>query len=173
MPLRRTPDTQQLVSQGRVALVGCVKRKQTLPCSARDLYVSPLFRKRKAYVERRCDLWFILSAKRGLVDPDVRLEPYDETLKGKSLREREAWSTRVLDALVQRLGALRGTTFEIHAGSDYRDHGIVEGLRRLGGRVPIPTQGMGIGRQLAFYSVAEQDAERPRVRQGTDRLLRT
>jgi hypothetical protein len=64
----------------RVGLVGCVKSKQSQAAPARELYVSPLFRGRRAWVERTCDRWFILSAKHGLVEPDRVLAPYDEIL---------------------------------------------------------------------------------------------
>jgi hypothetical protein len=39
-----------------------VKKKEDHELPARDLYVSPLFRGRREYVERSCDRWFILSA---------------------------------------------------------------------------------------------------------------
>jgi hypothetical protein len=58
----------------------------------------------------------------------------------------------VLLDLRAQLGELRGLTFEIHAGSSYRDHGLDSGLRRRGARVENPTAGLGIGRQLAFYA---------------------
>jgi hypothetical protein len=50
----------------RLGLVGCVKGK--LPAAAAaELYTSPLFRFRRAYVERTCDSWYVLFAKHGLV----------------------------------------------------------------------------------------------------------
>jgi hypothetical protein len=110
-------------------------------------------------VERTCESWFILSAKHGLLDPLTEIDPYDETLKRKTRAEREAWSDRVLRDLLQRLGTVEGLVVEIHAGSEYRDHGLVDGLRRLGATVSIPTEGMGIGRQLSFYSMHERSNE--------------
>ena len=54
----------------RIGLVGCVKDKESEPAAARTLYRSPLFRGRKAWVQRSCSSWFILSAKYGLIHPD-------------------------------------------------------------------------------------------------------
>jgi hypothetical protein len=136
----------------RIGLVGCVKTKQFHRAAARDLYTSALFHGRRAHVEASCDCWFVLSAEHGLVDPDTELDPYDETLKEASRAARRAWSASVLAALSERLGDLRGHVFEIHAGSDYRDWGLVEGLRAAGAAVEVPAAGLSQGQQLAFYA---------------------
>ena len=137
----------------RVGLVGCTKSKRTVASSARDLYdPSTLFRGRRAYVERTCDRWFILSALYGLVDPDDVIEPYDVALKSASTAERRAWSRSVLESLRTELGDLRGIEFECHAGSEYLSFGVVDGLLALGATITVPTEGLSFGRQLAFYS---------------------
>lgn len=106
----------------RIGLVGCVKTKLPSPAPAGDLYVSPLFRGRRDFVERTCDRWFVLSAKHGLVEPQQILEPYDETLAGRPSSELRAWAGRVVRELKDRLGPLREHTFEVHAGAAYRNH---------------------------------------------------
>lgn len=58
-----------------VGLVGCASQKLKRPAPARELYVSPLFKKASAYAEATCDRWYVLSAKHGLVHPDAVLEP--------------------------------------------------------------------------------------------------
>lgn len=136
----------------RVGLVGCVKSKRPTPASAKDLYTSALFAGRKRWVESHCSQWFVLSALHGLVDPETVLAPYDKTLTAASPSAREQWSRSVLSQLQQALGNLRGLTFEIHAGSAYRDHGLVSGLLALGATVEIPAAGKSLGQQLAFYS---------------------
>ena len=137
----------------RVGLVGCTKSKRAVASPARDLYdPSTLFRGRRAYVERTCDRWFILSALYGLVDPDDVIEPYDVALKSASTAERRAWSRGVLESLRTELGDLRGIEFECHAGSEYLNFGVVDGLQALGATVTVPTEGLSFGRQLAFYS---------------------
>jgi hypothetical protein len=111
----------------RVGLVGCVKSKQSQAAPARELYVSPLFRGRRAWVERTCDRWFILSAKHGLVEPDRVLAPYDEILMDLPRAVRRAWSAGVVQALEHAIGQVSGVVIELHAGSAYLDYGLVAG----------------------------------------------
>jgi hypothetical protein len=106
-------------------------------------------------VEQTCERWFVLSAKHGLVDPDTVLEPYDQTLKKASRAERQRWNAAVLNSLKLELGSFRSTVFEIHAGNAYRAFGLVDGIRELGGQVTVPTDGLSLGQQLAFYSARD------------------
>ena len=46
------------------------------PTAAKDAYVSPYFRKNRAYAERFADQWMILSAKYGFLDPDTKIRNY-------------------------------------------------------------------------------------------------
>lgn len=139
------------VSDRRIGLVGCVKRKLSQAAPARDLYVSDLFLARRAFVERTCQRWFILSALHGLVDPRRVLEPYDRTLKDASAAERRAWSALVVQDLKRTLGNLDDVTFEVHAGTEYREFGLRQGLEREQARIEVPAEGLRIGEQLAFY----------------------
>lgn len=94
----------------------------------------------------------MLSAKYGVLEPDQIVEPYDETLKDKSRADRRHWSSMVLEQLTAALGNLEGVTFEVHAGAEYRDFGLSEDLLRRGATVEVPTAGLRIGEQLAFYA---------------------
>ena len=144
---------------GRIGLVGCVKQKLDHAAPAADLYVSPLFRGRRAYVERTCERWFILSALHGVVRPDAPLEPYDVTLNSASRAQRRAWSAKVLRQLDAEVGPCVGLTIEIHAGANYADFGLVGGLRARGATVVQPAAGLSsMGRQLAFYADANHAA---------------
>jgi endonuclease-3 len=136
----------------RIGLVGCVKSKATSPAPAQELYTSAMFHGRRAYVERSCDRWFVLSAKHGLVDPDEIIEPYDVSLKDQPVSARAQWAGGVVTELERRVGPLGRFEFEIHAGSAYRDHGLVDALRRAGAGVSIPAEGMSQGQQLALYA---------------------
>lgn len=139
-------------SSHRIGLVGCVKTKANSALPAKDLYLSPLFKGRGRFVERTCDEWWILSALHGLVRPDDKLEPYDVTLIGSSRREKQLWSSSVLASIDDTVGALKGDTFELHAGADYRLFGLEDGLRARGYLIDNPTEGLRSGEQLAFYS---------------------
>ena len=138
-------------AQRRIGLVGCVKDKEPEPAAARRLYRSPLFRGRKAWVQRSCSSWFILSAKYGLIHPDRWIEPYDQTLKDASPAQRRVWSQEVLAELTRYLGDVSGAVIEIHAGVEYRDSGLVAGLEDRGAVVEVPTEGLSLGEQLHFY----------------------
>lgn len=138
-----------------IGLVGCVKAKASTASPARDLYVSPLFRGRRRWVERNCDVWFILSALHGLVRPDQVLAPYDVTLADQPVAARRRWSSEVLDALRRELGDLSGADVRLLAGAPYRDHGLLEGLRRAGAHPTVVAGGLSLGQQLAFFA---QDA---------------
>jgi hypothetical protein len=156
------PDSVTGVGEGvegsarRIGLVGCVKEKAGSPQPAKDLYVSTLFRGRRAYVERSCSEWWILSAEHGLVHPDDVLAPYDVTLKDASRPARRQWSRRVLDDIGRRVAPAVGDVFDIHAGAEYRDFGLMAGLSAMGCKVDLPTEGMPIGKQLQFYTQARQ-----------------
>ena len=105
-----------MLEVARVLLLGCVKRKLDHRSLAKDLYCSPLWKRRRAYAEASGRPWRILSAKHGLVDPDALLDPYDVALGSLDAHSRREWGTRVVDALERDFGSLRAITFEMHAG---------------------------------------------------------
>ena len=135
----------------RVILVGCVKLKLDTTAPAKELYILPLWHRRRQYAERRGHQWMILSAKYGLVDPDRRIAPYDVTLGDLPADERRKWGRRVVGQLEDRFDPLAETTFEIHAGSLYC-RAIEPGIVERGGTVTAPLAGLGIGEQLAWYA---------------------
>lgn len=105
------PETRAVVDgrrgEAEVVLVGCVKLKAAFALPAEDLYVSPLFKRRRAFAER-AQRWFILSALHGLVRPEQVLEPYDMALADQSRAYRQEWGLRVVDTLRAELGSLTG-----------------------------------------------------------------
>lgn len=142
----------------RIGLVGCVGKKTLSPARAEDLYISPLFTGRRQFVEASCDEWWILSARHGLVHPQEVLAPYEVALKNAGRSQRRAWSEGVLRSLDHRVARTYGDVIEIHAGADYRDFGLLEGLDRRGCHVVNPTEGMSIGPQLRFYKQARESS---------------
>lgn len=138
-----------------IVLLGCVKDKSDAPAAARNLYRSPLWRGRRAYVEASGHPWMILSALHGLVDPEQVLAPYDLALTDVSAAKRREWGVHVVDALGRRFGDLDGMTFEVHAGVAYRK-AIEPRLRDRGARVSVPLEGLSLGRQLRWYRDSER-----------------
>lgn len=145
----------------RVGLVGCVKTKVDHPAPAQDLYVSMLFRGRRAFVEATCDRWFVLSAKHGVVAPGEVVEPYEATLNGKSAEAKRTWAASILRQLDEMGLDYAHTLFEIHAGAEYRNFGLIDGLEARGAPVEVPAEHLSQGQQLAFYAGTERAGTPP------------
>ena len=135
----------------RAVLVGCVAGKLDHPAPARDLYTTPLFRKRRDYAERMGLPWFVLSARHGLVTPDTRLYPYNEVLAKARISD---FTFVVYRQMLKHFAD--GDVLEVHAGVHYVD-GVTRSVRRLerfGGlslQVETPLRGLSIGKQLQWY----------------------
>ena len=137
-----------------ILLVGCVGGKRNQKSPARYLYDSALWNFRHEYAERQGYLWYILSAKHGLLHPDTIIKPYDCKLSAQSAAERckcAKWSQRVLCQLGKEVWELKGKTVEIHAGKEYVEYGLEESLRKAEANVHRPLKGLRIGEQLQWY----------------------
>ncbi len=149
-----------------VGLISCVSRKRAHATEARNLYYSPLFTKAREYVENRCDTWYILSAKHGLVSPTRVIDPYEENLNAKPRAEREQWAKRAWADLSLCLNA--GDHVVILAGELYREF-LVPCIVGQECTVEVPMEGLGIGRQLEWLS---KQLSKPARERNLDRLYR-
>jgi hypothetical protein len=106
----------------KIALVSCAKSKRNAPARADDLYTSPLFLKSRAWARRHCDQWIILSAKHGLLAPEVVIAPYERTLKGMPRADVRRWEDEVYQQMRERglLVLHAANTFVWLAGQDYQ-----------------------------------------------------
>ena len=129
----------------RIGLVACCAKKGAVPCAAKDLYLSPLFTKSRAWVERHCDRWLILSAEHGLLAPETVIAPYERTLNRMNATDRRAWGDRVR----QQFESVAGSRFVALAGVRYCEPLVALDLER-------PMAGLGIGQQLAWLSHARK-----------------
>jgi hypothetical protein len=136
-------------------LVTCVKTKQQYPCVDKDLYISTLFKKQRAYAEKCNVPWFILSAEHGLVAPDEWLAPYERYLPDTPAAYRAAWAGWVAARLELIVDLLHAKTVEIHAGADYLDVVRPE-LEARGAIVTDPLKSLAHGHRLAWYGATEQ-----------------
>lgn len=134
-----------------VVLVTCVKTKRADPSAAKDLYISPLFRRQRKYAEQTGKPWFILSAEHGLVAPEEWLAPYERYLPDTPSEYRDAWGRWVVARLELLLGPLRGLALEVHAGADYA-HAIAEPVHQAGARLMLPLEGLSQGQRLHWYA---------------------
>lgn len=137
--------------RNRIGLVASVSSQPSSPSPAIDLYRSADFLAARRRVESACESWFVLSPRYHLVAPGDWLEPYEETVEGMSVSEREAWSAQVLEKLEERLGDLKGKTFEIHATPEFYEHGLLAGLSDANAKITIGGE----------KSVAEPKAKAP------------
>jgi cytoplasmic iron level regulating protein YaaA (DUF328/UPF0246 family) len=76
-------------------------------------------------------VWYILSAKNGLVHPNQVLEPYDATLKTMGKSARQAWAEQVFTSLKPHPSP--GDTVVFLAGQAYREFLLAQ-VVRLGER---------------------------------------
>lgn len=136
-----------------VYLVSCVKEKRATRGRAKELYISPWFRKAREYVERTGQPWFLLSARHGLLPPDAMVRPYDQSLEAMPRAARRRWADRVVRQLAAHVGV--GDTLVVLAGQLYREF-IEPDLRDRNVSVEVPLAGMRIGEQLAWF-----DRQRP------------
>lgn len=155
-PGRRQPRSHRPVScpgnrwqSANLCLVSCVSVKQSAAVPARDLYVSPWFRKACACIEALGCPWYILSAKHGLLDPSAIIDPYDETMKAMPVHRRRIWARGVIEGLAPRLAGVDSVT--LFAGMAYREF-LEPELRGRGIELHVPMQGMRIGQQLSWLS---------------------
>ena len=124
-----------------VALVSCGKSKLTHKAPARELYTGTLFRLSYEYATQHADQVLILSAKHGVVYPYTELEPYNETLNGKSKHEQKRWAYTVLQSLPP------ADHYIVLAGEAYRKY-ITQKLRSY----EVPLKGLPFGRQLQYLN---------------------
>jgi hypothetical protein len=131
----------------RIILISCVSQKLNKSAKAKELYISPLFRKNFRYAEILYpEHIFILSAKYGLVKPDDEIAPYDATLNKMSAAEKKEWAAAVVVQL-KRFADLQNDEFIFLAGENYRKYIIPEIQKYY-----IPMEGLGIGKQLQWLT---------------------
>jgi len=136
-----------------IVLISCVKQKQRGRCAAKDLYVSPWFKKAWAYAKaQHPDRIFILSAKHGLLDPEKYVCFYDEALP-TTKTPRQHWACSVLEMLKRTGVDLQGDRIIILAAKKYREF-----LECHLTNSEVPMRHKKIGEQLAWL---KQQTEYP------------
>lgn len=136
-------------------MVSCVSKKNRGTHKAKDLYVSPLFRKAYEYAESlNPDKIFILSAKYHLLDPEAIVEDYNKTLNTFSSVERKEWTNVVLKQMSKVGINLEQDEIIILAGKNYWQEIIASGKVRKYERPYLDNNLKGIGYILKFLNDA-------------------
>ena len=81
--------------------ISCVKTKRSSRCMAKDMYISPLFKKAYQYALKFVpeDKIYILSAKYGLIHSSQMIDPYEKTLNAERDKERKVWAYNVVQQM--------------------------------------------------------------------------
>ena len=130
----------------KVGLISCVSLKQNKKCLAKDMYISSLFKKSQAFVNKYYDDYYILSAKYGLVSKDQQIKPYDLTLNNLSKVKRELWSVLVAKQIKEKI--VKEDELFILAGANY----YKDLLKYLQNKTNIIMEGLPIGKRLQFLN---------------------
>ena len=123
-----------------VILVGGGKTQLSEPAAARDLYVSPLFARRRARAEASGVPWFVVSGRWGLLDPGDVLAPYSFSLTQQSGSYQRAWGRFVAEQLCLVNSVGRGDIVEICASAACAA-ALTAPIEYLGARVRRTTVG--------------------------------
>jgi hypothetical protein len=136
-----------------VVIAQCTGSKRDEPAAARELYdESAYFRRQREYAEARGDVWFIQSAKHGLLGPDERIEPYDK--HAKNVEDAEEWAEQIAADLSERVP--EAAVVELLGGKDYADP-LTPALERRGFDVVEPLRGLGIGKRRSRLKQKTQE----------------
>lgn len=136
----------------KIAFVGCSKNKRNEPCMASEMYdKSALFVLCKQYIiQNKYDMWFILSAKYGLLNPETIIEPYDKSLYEMSRLELKKWENNVIEQVRNIIITVDDNiVVDFYCGIIYRKE-LVKYLHQFGVVVNEPLKGKGIGQQLKY-----------------------
>ena len=103
----------------KIAIISCSARKLNFACSAKEMYSpSSTFSLSLEYAKKFADQIFILSAKYGLIDPNMEIVPYNLNLAALSKQERINWAERVIEEL-QKVSDIENDHFTLLAGKNY------------------------------------------------------
>ena len=128
-----------------IVFISCVKKKREYSCPAKDLYDSDLFRKSYSYACKIADKVYILSAKYGLLDPNEVIEPYNQTLNGKSEKYKKLWAYKVYQQFIKAGGDCNEKSVFL-CGENYRKCIISKFPNAV-----VPLKGYSFGNQLKWY----------------------
>ena len=84
--------------------IACVKTKRTTRSKAKDMYISPMFKRAYKYALKYVpeDKIYILSAKYGLIHNSQIIDPYEKTLNAERDKERKIWAYNVIQQIKEK-----------------------------------------------------------------------
>lgn len=129
----------------KIALIGCVKKKADIPCIAKDMYISPLFKGSYRLAKKMgAEKIFILSAKYGLIEENKIIVPYNMTLNNKTENNKKIWAYKVYQSLKKETN-LNTDEFIILAGKNYYKY-IIQKIKYY----TIPLEGKSLFERISY-----------------------
>ncbi len=123
-------------------LISCVSMKASKPCIAKELYISPLFKKAYQWATQYKIPIYILSAKYGLIKDDQYISPYEKTLNNMSKDEIDLWGKSTAQSISRIIG---GGDLLVLAGEKYLTFS-----KYCENKIINPLKGLGIGKRLQW-----------------------
>jgi cytoplasmic iron level regulating protein YaaA (DUF328/UPF0246 family) len=117
--------------------------KDNKPCTAKDLYISPLFKKAYKWALQYKIPIYILSAKYGLIKDDQYIAPYEKTLNNMSKDEINSWGESTAKSISQLIG---DGDLLVLAGEKYLTF-----TKYCQNKIINPLKGLGIGKRLQWF----------------------
>ena len=131
----------------RLAVVSCTGPMRPQPARARDVFESPLFKELCTFAEREADIWFLLSAEHGLLDPETVITPTAKGISRKESAARREWARLVIEQLTPHLTGVERVL--VLANARAREF-LLDFLSREGREVEVPMDGLSLGEQLQW-----------------------
>lgn len=119
-------------------------------CKAKDIYISPLFRKSLNYASKTCSKIYILSAKYGLLRMDDIISPYNETLNQKTEHKKKVWASKVHQQ-TQKEGISTEDEIMFLCGENYCKY-----LKMIYKNSTTPLAGLKMGKRLKWLKESEE-----------------
>jgi hypothetical protein len=130
-----------------IILLMCGKDKQVYKRQARYLYTSKRFQKSLHYAKTLANekYIYILSAKYGLVELEMEIEPYDKSLYDMSITEKEKWAKEVISKLRTKVDVDK-CNFIFLTDNSYSEH-VCKHLPYF----ELPLEGLTQEKHLSWY----------------------
>lgn len=128
--------------------ISCVKTKRSSRCMAKDMYISPLFKKAYQYALRFVpeDKIYILSAKYGLIHSSQLIDPYEKTLNAERDKKRKVWAYNVVQQMKAK-GVPLDASIMLLGGMNYTKY-----LSMVLKNASCPLKGLSMGKTLQWYN---------------------
>ena len=134
-----------------ITVLSCAKSKQDLApeekVAAKDLYVSPGYRKARAYAESLGHEWAIVSALHHGLHPDDEIGTYEKTVNKMRMAEKRRWGIYAAQDLIEKFDLRAGDTAIVLAGATYLKW-MEPTLLQAGIKIEQPLRGLGQGQRL-------------------------